>query len=457
MDFDLIYKDRVKIKDFDSLVASLRDIVGEEWVSTDEADLVVYSRDCQLITGRWFMEGILPGLAHVITWPGSEDEIVKILKVANEFKVPVIPFGEGSGVVGAAIPVHGGIVIDMKRFDKVIDINDRNLTVTVQTGVNGKILERILKEKGYIIGHVPQSFHMSSVGGWIAHRAAGQFSTKYGKIEDILVNLRVILPTGEIINTKQYPRASTGPQIERLFLSSEGTLGIVTQATLRMWPLPEKQDGVGIIFKDMNDALEAVRSILRKQIYPAVVRIYDQMETERHFYNDKRAKGKLMTVFVCEGWSKLVDLEISTVREISAKFGGMDCGYDPVKHWFETRFAVKEPSKFAPKDFIYDTIEVACMWDDACNLYDKVISALSKVPGNVVSSAHASHFYPDGVCFYFTFGGAPTGGMTPLEFYNSAWDAAMQATLDCNGTISHHHGIGLVRSRWMKAEHDGLL
>src|SRR5512136_1319853 len=136
----------------------------------------------------------------------------------------------------------------MKRLDKVIDVNYKDLTVTVQTGLNGKALERALKEKGYLIGHVPQSFHTSSVGGWIAHRAAGQFSTKYGKIEDILMSMRVVMADGSVVDTKLYPRASDGPQIERLFLSSEGTLGIVTQATLKLWPWPEKQAGVAFAF-----------------------------------------------------------------------------------------------------------------------------------------------------------------------------------------------------------------
>ena len=198
MKFDIVYKKRVEIKNLKKLVSYLSEIVGTEWVSTEEADLVAYSKDYQLITNRWIMEGTIPGLPHVIVWPENETQISQILKLANKQKIPVIPYGEGSGVVGAAIPVYGGIMVDMKRMTKIIEVNKQDLTVTVQSGANGKWLERELAKKGFLIGHVPQSFHTSTVGGWIAHRAAGQFSTKYGKIEDIVLSMRVVLPDGNI-------------------------------------------------------------------------------------------------------------------------------------------------------------------------------------------------------------------------------------------------------------------
>lgn len=457
MDFDIVYKKRVEIKDLDALVSKLRNIVGEKFVSTEEADLVAYSKDAQLITSLWVMEGKLPGKPHVIVWPENENQICEILKIANEDKIPIIPYGEGSGVVGAAIPVYGGIMVDLKRMKKIIEVNDKNLTVTVQTGANGKWLERELEQQGYLLGHVPQSFHTSTVGGWIAHRAAGQFSTKYGKIEDIVLSMRVVMANGEIINTKLYPRSSDGPQIERLFLSSEGTLGIVTQATMKMWPLPEKRSLVSFVFDKIEDSLDAVRLILREQTYPAVVRIYDKIETGRHFYNVSQAKNKIMVIFVCEGTSDLVDHEVIVIKKICKKYDGVACGEDPVKHWFETRFVVNEPSKFDPKNVVIDTIEVSCMWDQAINLYNYVMEEMKKVPGNLMITGHASHFYPSGICFYFSFAGTPVDGSTHYEFYRASWDAAMIGTLKAGGSISHHHGIGLIRAKWMTKEHGPML
>lgn len=454
---DIKYKKRVEIKDLDGLVKKLSEIVGEEYTSTKQADLVAYSKDYQLITNRWIMEGSLPAQAHVIVWPKSEKEISDIMKLANKEKIPVIPYGEGSGVVGAAIPVYGGIMLDMKRLNKMIELNEMNLTVTAQAGMNGKMLERELEKKGFLLGHVPQSFHTSTVGGWIAHRAAGQFSTKYGKIEDIVLSMRIVLPTGEIVDTKLYPRSSDGPQIEKLFLSSEGTLGIVTQATMKMWPMPESRKGVAYAFDTMKQTLDTTRIIQQRQVYPAVIRIYDHIETERHFYKDKTAKKRAMVIFICEGTKQIVDFEISEVRKVCEECGGIDAGQDPIKHWFETRFSVKESSEFGPKELIFDTIEVSCMWDQAEDLYNNVVEQMKSIPGNILISGHASHFYPNGVCFYFTFGGVVQDGQTPNEFYRKSWDAAMIGTLKAGGSISHHHGVGLSRTRWMKAEHGPVL
>ena len=451
-------KNRVEIKDLKGLVSKLSKILTKKWVSTEEADLVAYSKDYQLITNRWIMEGALPGLAHVICWPENADQISQILKLANKLKIPVIPYGEGSGVVGAAIPVFGGIMVDMKRMTKIIEINKKNLTFTVQTGANGKWLERELEQRGFLLGHVPQSFHCSTVGGWIAHRAAGQFSTKYGKIEDILLSMRVVTPTGDIIDTKLYPRSSSGPQMERLWLSSEGTLGIVTRATLKMWPLPEKREGVAYAFETLSDSLLATRRIMQRQVLPAVIRIYDASETERHFFNEPLAKkGTLMVIFICEGTKEIVNFEVSEIRKSCKLFNGTDCDQGPIEHWYKKRFVVKDVSEFGPKGFIFDTIEVATMWDRAEEVYDNVVKELKKIKGNMLISGHASHFYPNGLNFYFTFAGIPPENETANEFYMNCWDAAMIGTLEAGGSISHHHGIGLSRTRWMKAEHGAML
>jgi alkyldihydroxyacetonephosphate synthase len=184
-----------------------------------------------------------------------------------------------------------------------------------------------------------------------------------------------------------------------------------------------------------------------------VIRIYDKIETERHFVNEKNAKNRLMVVFVCEGPSRLVDLETQITKENCLKSHGVDCGEGPVHHWFETRFVVKESSEFAAYGLVFDTIEVACMWDVATQLYDNIIKEIMNVPGMLMASGHASHFYTTGVCFYFTFGGNPKPGQIPYDFYKLAWDSAMRGTLSVKGAISHHHGIGINRTPWMKAEY----
>ena len=376
----------------------------------------------------------------------------EIVKFANKEKIPIIPYGEGSGVVGAALSINGGIVIDMKHFQN-IEINANNMTASIGSGINGANLERYLNEQGFTMGHIPQSVRTSSLGGYVAHRAAGQFSTKYGKMEDILLGVEFVLPTGEIVQTKTYPKASVGPMVDKLLLGNEGTLGIVTSATCRIWPKPEKQGFLSFAFDKLKDALDAIRTTLQSQIFPAVIRIYDNIETERHFPTEKKAKNRMMVIFVCEGTSRLVDLETKITAENCVKYNGVDCGEGPVHHWFETRFNVKESSEFAPYGLVFDTIEMSCMWDVADQFYTTVIESMKAVPGVMLSSAHASHFYTSGVCFYFTFGGSPREGQDPFDFYNAVWDAAMKGLLSLKGSISHHHGIRLNRSRWMQAEH----
>ena len=263
-EFELIYNEnRVKIKDKSKIESKLKEIVGLNNVSTKEIDLLAYTKDSTLLTINWEIQGKIAGLPDFITWPETTEQICEILKLANQEKIPVIPYGEGSGVVGGAIPIYGGIIIDMKKFNKVLEINDKNLTVTVETGINGMNLERYLNAKGYTGGHIPQSLYTSSVGGYIAHRAEGQFSTKYGKIEDIVLGMEMVLPQGDIINFKTIARASTGPQLDKFFIGHEGTLGVVTKATLRIWPYPEKRALISYAFPTLKDSLEACRTILR--------------------------------------------------------------------------------------------------------------------------------------------------------------------------------------------------
>ncbi|MHA1583705.1 MAG: FAD-binding oxidoreductase [Promethearchaeota archaeon] len=443
------------IKDWAKIEKDLQIILGKDAVSTKYIDKITYGKDYWLISNQMAMNGKIPAYPDIIVWPKTESHVSEILKYANTHNppIPVIPFGEGSGVVGGAVPIKGGIMVDMKFFDK-IEINSINMTATIGTGVNGKNLQRYLDEHGFRMGHIPQSLHASTIGGYLAHRAAGQFSGKYGKFEDMTKSMTVVLPTGEIVKSKFYPRASVGPMVDRLFLGSEGTLGIATEVVCRIWPFPERQEGVSFIFSTLQDCLDAIRKTIQMNINPAVVRIYDKSETERHFgATEKKSKGKLMVIFVCEGCNDLVDLELKKIRQNCLAQEGEECGDGPIEHWFETRFVVKEASDFAPYDLIFDTIEVSIPWDRANDMYKGIVNNILSVPGAVMATGHASHFYPTGVCFYFTFGAIPRKDMDYLAIYNACWDAAVSTTLKFGGAASHHHGMGLNRTRWMHLEH----
>ncbi len=434
-----------------SILAQLRDIIPGG-VSDKESDRIVYSRDYWPISLRWELEGSVPALPDCIVWPETTAQVAEIVNLANREHIPVIPYGGGSGVMGGTVPVSGGIIVDMKRMDTVRDIDDTSLMVTAQTGINGMNFERYLNRYGYTLGHIPQSLYCSSLGGWLACRAAGQFSTKYGKIEDMVVALEAVLADGTVIHSKAVPRSSTGPQVERLLVGSEGTLGIITEATLKIWPYPEERSLTSFAFGDIAHALEAARNIMRKNVYPAVVRIYDENETLRHFYETEEAEGKCMMVLLMEGDRRLVELEKAISIEACTAAQGIPCGDEPVLHWLESRFNVRESSEFTPRGFIFDTVEVSSSWKNALLLYRNVISAMRGIEGVAVASGHASHFYPQGVCFYFTFGGVPPKKRAPHAFYMDIWDAIMRACLESGGSISHHHGIGITRTKWLSEE-----
>ena len=450
---ELIYKEnRIEIKDKQRILSELEKIIGKENVSMKEIDIFAYTKDSTLLAFNWVLEGKIAGLADFITWPETIEQISEILKLGNRERIPIIPFGEGSGVVGGAIPIRGGIIIDMKKFNKIIEINDENLTATVEAGMNGMNFERHLNAKGYTCGHIPQSLYTSSVGGWIAHRAAGQFSTKYGKIEDMVMGMELVLPQGDIITFKTIARASTGPQLDKLFIGNEGTLGIVTKATLKIWPYPEKRSLISYAFPTFEDSLEATRKILRNQIYPAVIRIYDADETYRHFGHIEKAKDKVMVIFACEGIERLVDLEEAITRETCEKNNGIDCGKEPVEHWFETRFKVTETSSTPTFKMVADTIEVGILWDKAADMYHSVIETTINIKGVIMITAHVSHFYPNGVGFYFTFAGIPPKEKTNFEFYQEVWNFVVKKVEDAGGSFGHHHGVGITRSHWMPLE-----
>lgn len=435
----------------EKILNRLQNILGEKNVSDKEIDKISYSRDYWPIALRWTLEGKFAASPDFIVWPENTEQVSSILQIANEYDIPVTPFGEGSGVLGGAVPVQGGIVVDMKKMSTIVAVNDENLTVTVQPGMNGMNLERTLNHKGYTLGHIPQSLYCSTVGGWLACRAAGQFSTKYGKIDDIVISLEAVLPQGEVIHSTSVPKSSTGPMVDRLLLGAEGVLGIITQCTLKIWPYPEKRVFQSYVYNELENGLESIRTVLRKGIYPAVVRLYDRTETSRHFYQTKKAKNRCMLILVMEGCEELVDVEEKVSQTVCTRIGGISCGEEPVHHWVETRFNVKETSEFVPKDVIFDTIEVSVMWDNSLKLYTSMISSMKSIKGVIMASAHASHFYPQGVCFYFTFAGTPVD-TTPDEFYTSVWDAAMKSCIEAGGSISHHHGIGLMRASWLPKE-----
>ena len=427
-----------------AFIDEAKGIAGKDNVSTKECDLIAYSLDYWMYGVFLSQYGSLPSLPSVVISPGNREEIQGILKCANEYQVQITPFGGGSGVLGGAIPIKGGAILNLQRMNRFVSLDEMSLVAEFESGIIGANLERELNHRGYSMGNIPQSLYCSTLGGWISTRAVGQFSTKYGKIEDMVLGMEVVLPDGSLLNIRPVPRRSTGPSLKDLFLGGEGTLGIVTRATVSVHPLPQLSSKQSFTFSSIDMALEVVRKILRADARPAVVRIFDDLEAERYF-----GTKKVTVIFISEGEPDLVGPESSLISRIAEENGGSPQGENPVEIWLKKRFDIGLGPTIMQQGGIVDTIEVVSLYTDAVNLYKDILTSMRGVEGSLLVSGHFSHFYREGACLYITFVGFPKD---TFRYYEDTWKAAMEATLRNNGSISHHHGIGMWRMRFMEQE-----
>ncbi|MDY6916603.1 MAG: FAD-binding oxidoreductase [Chloroflexota bacterium] len=428
-------------------IETAKRVVGEENVSESECDLIAYSLDYWLYAVSLSQHGKPPSLPCAVISPGDAAQIQAILRLANEHKVPITPFGGGSGVLGGAIPLEGSAVLNLQRMNRFISLDETSLVAEFEAGIIGANLERELNHRGYSMGNIPQSHFCSTLGGWIATRAVGQFSTKYGKIEDMVLGMEVVLPDGSLLDIKPVPRRSTGPSLKDLFLGSEGTLGIVTRAVVSVHPLPRSTDKQSYVFESIEVAVDVVRRVLRADARPPVVRIFDHAESERYF---EEIGSKVTVIFICEGEPELVALEGAIIKRIAEDNGGQSAGEKPVDIWLEKRFDIGLGPVLMQHGGVVDTIEVISLFKDAAKLYHDMVASMQAVEGAVSVSGHYSHFYREGACLYITFVGFPKD---LFPYYRDTWVAATEATLRNNGSISHHHGIGYWRMQFMEREH----
>ncbi len=422
-------------------------------VLTDDTSRIDASRDWWPISIKWAIGGSVPALPTVVARPASTEEVAKVIAICSEFHIPVTTSAGRSGVCGGAVPLFGGIVLDMIDMTGISDIDDTSLTVRAAAGTFGPPLEEELRTNGFTLGHWPQSFDISTLGGWLACRSAGQYSTRYGKIEDMARGLEVVMADSTVIHTGfNAPKAATGPDLSQLFLGSEGTLGVITEARLSIRPLPELSDHRTWIFSNFSDGLEACRMILRRGATPAVMRLYDAQESTLHFETDA---GCVLIVYD-EADPGLLSWTLQVVdQECAAQHASLgDNGL--VDKWFDKRNDVSVLAPLYKSGIVVDTIEVAASWKNLPGLYKSCMSALQSLPETLYASAHLSHSYNDGACMYMTFAGQPTDDQEAQEqnpselYYNAAWRRTMESVMSTGGSISHHHGIGIQRASYLR-------
>ena len=412
-------------------------------VVTDDAALIEAGRDWWPLSVSWGVAGDVPARPGVIARPRTAAEVAAALAVCNSAGMPVTPAAGRSGVCGGSVPVFGGVALDLTGLVGIVGVDDRSLTVDVRAGTFGDLFEAQLgEEHGLTLGHWPQSIALSTVGGWLACRSAGQCSTRYGKIEDMVVGLEVALADGRLIRTGGHaPRAATGPDLTQLFVGSEGTLGVITEARLRVRPRPDGEHRAAYGFGSFTDGLDACRRILRRGATPAVLRLYDPAESGRTFSLPDRA-----TLIVAdEGDPALVTAVAAVVADECKRAETLDPAL--AGQWLAQRSQIPPLESIARDGLIADTIEIAAPWAALPAIYQSGIAALEAIEETLLASAHQSHAYLDGACLYFTFAGRPASDGPGDTYYRRAWDAVMSVTLAHGGAVSHHHGVGINRGR----------
>jgi alkyldihydroxyacetonephosphate synthase len=386
--------------------------------------------------------GHVPHWPGVVVFPSSTGEVSQVLLIAAKHATSVTAQGGRSGVLGGAVASDGAIALDLTGLNRIIELDEISGTVSVEAGVFGPKLEGYVNERGWTVGHFPQSFNLATVGGWLACRGAGQYSNRYGKIEDIVRGLTVVLANGDVIELGDHgPRQAVGPDLLQLFIGSEGTLGVITRATLvlhRVAPFTKKAT---FGFATFDEGLGACRRILQRDARPALLRLYDDTESQRVF-------GEALNVLVVldEGDRALVEATMGIVEHECHAATSLPEGL--VDTWLEHRNDVSALAPLWEHGVVVDTIEVAGTWATLTTLRNRVSEALRALEPTLVVSVHQSHAYLDGACLYFSFAGRPDVDAT--AYYRLAWDVAIRAALSSGATLSHHHGVGHNRARFVK-------
>lgn len=369
-------------------------------------DLSAYVSDWWALSLAKRRRGEELALPKMAVKPRTNEEVAAAIVWANENHLDVIARGGGSGVCGSSQPNEASLIVDMTAMDRIIHLDEASMICHTQCGIGGPALEEGLSAGGMTLGHVPQSFHLSTLGGWIGTKATGQLSTKYGGIEDRLVGLEAVLSDGMVVSSRPSPRTSTGPEWWRLFIGAEGTLGVVTSAWLSAFPIPDHQRWIGFEVVAFDAGLEILRLLIQRGLRPSIARLYDQADAAVSFGSIGLGSSPV-AILRFEGNVPMVEAEIEeATRVISGRAALL--GAEAGEHWWERRFrAVELYSDIHSRSGalgpfgIVDTMEVAAFWSNLPRLYDEVRGALSGFADGVL--AHASHLYQSGANVYFTF------------------------------------------------------
>src|SRR3954467_6606663 len=441
------------------LAPALAAALGADAVHTDSAQLDAYTADTYWPAIAARAAGTPIGRPDIVAVPRSEEDVAAALRAAAAYEVPVVAWGGGSGTQGGAVAVNGGLVIDLRGLDRIIDVDERSMTVTAQAGVNGDVLEQALNERGLMLPHYPASSEWATVGGYIAARGSGVLSTRYGKIEDLVLSLRVALAGGELIDTVAVPRHAVGPDLTQLFVGAEGTLGIITRATLEIVPLPAERRFVTLRFPGVAAGIEGFRSALAAGYRPSVIRMYDEEATARTFAPvvGEELQG-VCAVVCCEGEAAAVSVEGSRIVELARAAGARELDPALAERWWDRRYEFYRPPHHPELPSIWGTIDVVGTYTNILDVHEALKTAVRDgyAGRGLQLRMHFSHWYRWGTMIYARFL-IPDGGDDPLRLHDQVWEGGIKAVLAAGGVMNDHHGVGLKLAPYMAAQHGPAL
>jgi alkyldihydroxyacetonephosphate synthase len=439
--------------------AALAAAVGADAVTTAPEELDAYAADTYWPALAAVAAGTPLARPEIAVRPRTEDEVAAVLEAANANRTPVVPWGGGSGTQGGALATRGGIVLDLRSLDRIEEVDETSMTVRVQAGVNGKRLEHELNARGLMFPHYPASVEWATVGGYIAARGSGVLSTRYGKIEDLLLAVRVATPATGLIETVPVPRHAVGPELTQLFVGSEGTLGVITSATLQLVPMPAERRFAAVAFPSVGVGIHAIRRALQAGHRPSVVRMYDEDATRLAFAPvvGEDLSG-VYTVLAFEGEGDAVGVEERRTLEFATEAGGELLDPALGQRWWDRRYDFYHPPHQPELPAIWGTLDVVATYSRIEAVYEALHSAV-RVPyadAGLELRMHFSHWYPWGTMIYGRFV-VPDGGPDALALHDRIWEDGMTAALEAGGVMNDHHGVGLKLAPYMRRQHGAAL
>jgi alkyldihydroxyacetonephosphate synthase len=462
-----------------ALLAELGAIVGADNAITDDELRLVHTYGKSIRDLLRIRASDLPRMPDVVVYPADEAEVAAVVAAAVAANAVIIPFGGGSNISGSLEPHPGEarvvISLDLGRLNKVVSIDEGSGIARIQAGAQGPFIEEQLNARGWTMGHFPDSFTHSTLGGWVATRSSGMQSDKYGDIADIARGLRMVRPAG-IVDIRPVPSASTGPSVREMILGSEGRLGVITEVTVHVHRTPEVREINGYLFPNWEAGIAAMHEISQSDARPTVTRVSDARESGFSFATGKAKTGfdpqKLLMAYLkrrgwdldginlsfigFEGSKSHVAYEKKIVARIVKKHGGLGVGKGPGVLYDQKKFDTPYLRDFLlDRGAAADVSETAAPWSRLNEIHDAVYAAANEAyekigtPGWIMS--HLSHSYHSGACLYFTFAFVH-GGDTAIAQYDVVKQAIQQAFVDHGGTISHHHGVGREHAPWLEQD-----